>query len=287
MRTVRARIVAEEAEAERIARLVERAVEDEGLPVTRHETYDGGPWAVEVLFFDADEAAVAARLQDVLGADGFAAPIEVAALEERDWVAASLEGLAPVRVGRFVVHGRHDRGVPAQVAIEIDAGLAFGTGHHQTTVGCLRAIEAALKRRRPRRPLDLGTGTGVLAIAVARVAHVPVLATDVDPVAVAVARANARDNGVGPLVTAVVADGMAHPRLRGGRFDLVVANILARPLVRLAPALSRAVAPGGTLVLSGLRREDAARIVSAYRAQGLRLVRRDPDGHWLTLTFAR
>jgi ribosomal protein L11 methyltransferase len=287
--TIRARILAAEVEAERIARLIERAVEDEGLPVTRHETVDGGPWAVEVLFFEEDAASAEARVRDALGGDAFGAPIEVEPLPELDWMAKSLEGLAPVRVGRFLVHGRHDRAARATavVPIEIDAGLAFGTGHHETTVGCLRAIERRLKLGRARRPLDLGTGTGVLAIAAARVWHVPVLATDVDPVAVAVARENARLNGVAPLVAAIVADGMAHARLRGGRFDFIAANILAKPLARLAPAIARSLARGGTLVLSGLRRDDGARIVSAYRAQGLRLVRRDPDGHWLTLTFMR
>lgn len=287
MTPVRTRILAAEIEAERIARLLERAFEDEGLPVTRHETVDGGDWAVEVLFFEEDEAAAAARVRDALGGDGFAAAIAAERLPDVDWVAASLEGLAPVHVGRFVLHGRHDRArARAPVAIEVEAGLAFGTGHHETTVGCLAAIERRLKLGRPRRPLDLGTGTGVLAIALARTAHVPVIATDIDPVAVAVARENARHNAVGPLVRAITAEGVKHPAL-AGRFDFIVANILARPLIALAPALAVRLVPGGTLVLSGLRRDDGTRIVAAYRGQGLRLVRRDPDGHWLTLTFRR
>jgi len=287
MTPVRTRILAAEVEAERIARLLERAFEDEGLPVTRHETVDGGDWAVEVLFFEEDEADAAARVRDALGGDGFAAAIAAERLPDVDWVAASLEGLAPVHVGRFVLHGRHDRArALAPVAIEVEAGLAFGTGHHETTVGCLAAIDRQLKRGRPRRPLDLGTGTGVLAIALARTAHVAVIATDIDPVAVAVARENARHNAVGPLVRAITAEGVKH-RALAGRFDFIVANILARPLIALAPALARRLTRGGTLVLSGLRRDDGTRIVAAYRGQGLRLVRRDPDGHWLTLTFRR
>jgi ribosomal protein L11 methyltransferase len=327
--TWRVRLVAAELEAERIAALVERAVEADGLPVTRFELPAGvpdgdavaasprlaahnssqaveagagapawsarlagddeRPWAVEVLVFGGSAAAARARIADAVGGDGFGAAISVEPLGDEDWVAKSLEGLAPVREGRFIVRGRHHRGEEsgAGIVLEIDAGVAFGTGHHATTVGCLAAIERVLKRGRPRRPLDLGTGTGVLAIALARLAHVAVVATDVDPVAVRVARANAADNGVGPWVRPFVADGMADRRLARGGFDLVVANILARPLERLAPAIGRALAPRATVVLSGLRVADGRRIEAAYRRQRLRIVRRDARDGWLTLTFER
>lgn len=282
--TACARIVTTAAEAERLARRLEAAFDDDGFPVTRLEVEDDGAWAVEVLFADVAEATE--RMAAALGAEAAAA--EISELEERDWVAAGLEGLGPVAVGRFVVHGTHDRGrATAPIAIQIDAGLAFGTGHHETTVGCLAAIDALLKRRRPRRVLDLGTGTAVLAIAVAKAARVAVAASDIDPVAVEVARRNAIENGVGPWVRPVTAAGLDHPALRGGRWDLVIANILARPLIRLAPQVAAAVVPGGTLVLSGLRTEDGRRVLAAYRAHGLVLGRRDPDGRWLTLTLER
>ena len=247
------------------------------------------PWAVEVLVFGGTAAEARARILDAVGGDGFGSLITVEPLEAEDWVAKSLEGLPPVREGRFVVRGRHARGgEPAGiVAIDIDAGLAFGTGHHATTVGCLAAIERSLARRRPRRPLDLGTGTGVLAIAIARLAKVGVMASDIDPVAARVAAGNARANGVGPWVRPFVAVGMADRRLSSGGFDLVVANILARPLERLAPAIGRALAPRATVILSGLRVPDGRRVEAAYRRQGLVLTRRDARDGWLTLTFQR
>jgi ribosomal protein L11 methyltransferase len=330
--TWRVRLVAAELEAERIAALIERAVEADGWPVTRYElppaaagdgTATAGtatartaasgvgtaveagagapafaarlvrdeewPWAVEVLVFGGTAAAARARILDAVGGDGFGSMITVEPLEAEDWVAKSLEGLPPVREGRFLVRGRHARGSePAGiVAIDIEAGLAFGTGHHATTVGCLAAIERALARRRPRRPLDLGTGTGVLAIAIARLAKVAVVASDIDPVAVRVAAANARANGVGPWVRPFGATGLADRRLSAGGFDLVVANILARPLERLAPSIGRSLAPRATVILSGLRVPDGRRVEAAYRRQGLVLTRRDPRDGWLTLTFER
>lgn len=288
MTTLRVRVTAPEATAIRLFRLADKAFEDEGLPVTLFETVDSGPWTVEVLFFEEDEENAVARLADALGGEGEGLAISVEPVGEHNWVEESLKGLAPVSVGRFVVHGAHDRGHAAgTVPIEIDAGLAFGTGHHETTVGCLAAIEARLKRGPVRRPLDLGTGTGVLAIAIAKLCPARVVATDIDPVAVKITVENARLNGVGPRIVAFRATGMSDPRLAKGGFDFVVANILARPLVRLAPAIVRALAPKATVVLSGLRLDDGPRIVSAYCAQGLKLVHRDPRGRWLTLTFVR
>lgn len=337
--TWRVCLVAAELEAERIAALVERAVEADGWPVTRYELPPaaGGPagpvtaglgasgsapsgrppaaersvaveagagapafaarlvrdeewpWAVEVLVFGGSAEEARARILDAVGGDGFGSLITVEPLGDEDWVAKSLEGLPPVREGRFLVRGRHARGgEPAGiVTIDIEAGLAFGTGHHATTVGCLAAIERVLRRGRPRRALDLGTGTGVLAIAIARLAKVAVVASDIDPVAVRVAAANARANGAGPFVRPFVATGMADRRLSAGGFDLVVANILARPLERLAPSVGRALAPRATVILSGLRVPDGRRVEAAYRRQGLVLTRRDARDGWLTLTFER
>ena len=195
-----------------------------------------------------------------------------------------------MRCGRFVVHGAHDRAAvrSCEIGIEIEAALAFGTGHHGTTRGCLHMFADLARRARPRTILDVGTGTGVLAIAAARTIHRPVVAGDIDPVSVATARANARANRAGAYVRPVQARGVAHPALAaGGPYDLVFANILARPLRELAPALRRLLAPRGRIVLSGLLARDVPGVLAAYRAQALPLLmRRDIEG-WATLCVGR
>ncbi len=219
-----------------------------------------------------------------------AASVRVSALGERDWVAKSLAGLGPVVAGRYFVHGRHDRDRrPANaVAIEIEAATAFGTGHHGTTAGCLAALSELAKTRRIRSALDVGTGSGILAIAAARTWRVPVIATDIDPAAIPVATANARLNGVARYVTAVAAGGVRHPAIgRAARFDLVTANILALPLVKLAPAIAAHLAPGGAAILSGLLPQQRRQVAAAYRARGLVLKRARVRDGWLTLVFER
>ena len=248
------------------------------------------PWIVEIYFARApDEAAMRALIALAADAD-LAAQAEFSILGEQDWVEASLEGLTPVRAGRFIVHGRHDRGRARSndIALEIQAALAFGTGHHGTTRGCLLALDDILKRRRPRRILDVGTGTGVLALAAARALRRPVAAGDIDAVCVATARANARLNGACPWVRPVIAAGARHPQLQAAApRDLIFANILARPLRLLAPQLARLTAPAGELVLSGLLSGDVPGVLSAYRAQGFALAqRRDLEG-WATLRLRR
>jgi ribosomal protein L11 methyltransferase len=244
-------------------------------------------WLVEVYFArEPDEAAV--RHLVALGAgEAVARQARFVPLAAKDWVAASLEGLRPVRAGRFLVHGAHDRALLAvnDIGVEIEAALAFGTGHHGTTFGCLLALDALLKRGRPARVLDVGTGTGVLAIAAAKALRREVVAGDIDPVAVEVARANARANGVGPLVRVYRAPGLRHPLAAAGGFDLVLANILARPLARLAPSLAAALAPGGRLVLSGLLAADVPGILAAFGARRLHLERRAVIEGWATLVL--
>jgi ribosomal protein L11 methyltransferase len=208
---------------------------------------------------------------------------------DKDWVAASLEGLAPVRAGRFTVHGSHDRNqVPANtIGIEIEAALAFGTGHHGTTRGCLLALDDLLKRKRPSRPLDIGTGTGVLAIAAARALHLRVLASDIDPVAIATTRNNVRFNKAGAYVQSFVARGTTARAMQANKpFDLVFANILMGPLVRLAAPMSRLLAPGATVILSGLLHAHANAALAAYRAQGLHLIRQIKLDEWTTLVLS-
>lgn len=283
-----ARLSADPASAQQIAQVLWETLDSERSAVALFESRDG--WTVEILCdTDVDEHA----LRDLVASCAGAAPaaaLNFVSLSERDWVAASLAGLAPVRAGRFIAHGVHDAArVPANaIGIRIEAALAFGTGHHGTTRGCLLALDRLLKSRRPRRILDIGTGSGVLAIAAAKALRVRVLASDIDAQAVRVARRNARANGVPALLALVRAPGVTEPRFRRhGPYDLVLANILAGPLRRLARPIARLTARNGRIVLSGLLPSQANAIVAAYRAQHVRLERRlDLDG-WTTLVLAR
>jgi ribosomal protein L11 methyltransferase len=245
-----------------------------------------GLWRVAVYFEDVPGRTEKAALAAVAGRERFT----YEQLPDTDWVAKSLEGLKPVRAGRFVVYGHHDRAAlkPNDIGIEIEAGLAFGTGHHGTTAGCLKMIDHVVRARDIANALDVGTGSGVLAIAIARTSRARVTATDIDPIAVKVARDNARLNGVAARITAIVAGTLAGNEVEADSpYDLVVANILAGPLVSLAPAIERHTAPGGTVILSGLLPEQRARIVAAYRGAGLRLKRAEILDGWLTLVFER
>jgi ribosomal protein L11 methyltransferase len=242
-----------------------------------------GPDAVVEALYDIEpDAGLLARLFD--------GNVTVAPMPDRDWIRQSQLGLAPVRAGRFFLYGAHDKGrvPPGVIPIRIEAGLAFGTGHHETTALCLIALSQIARRRRPKRILDLGCGTGVLAIAAAKLWRLPVVATDIDPVAIEVARGNARINTVTPFIRAATADGLDHPMLRGAApFDLILANILARPLTHLAPAIAQALAPGGTAVLSGLLRNQENLVLSYYRALGLTLRQTLREGPWSALVLAR
>lgn len=245
-------------------------------------------WAV-VVYLEAsdDKAAVEALLQAMAAsAGGRLSRVD----PEEDWVARGLRALSPVRAGRFLVHGAHDRAAvrPGQIPIEIEAAQAFGTGHHATTLGCLLALEWLNQRVRPAHVLDLGTGSGVLAIAAAKLWQARVTATDIDPIAVDAARENGRANGVAPYVRFVRAEGFKAPALRDlPRQDLILANILARPLIELMPEIANAVAPGGRVVLSGLLKSQAPLVVGAAASRGLALERRFDRSEWATLLLAR
>lgn len=214
----------------------------------------------------------------------------VVLLPDQDWIKLSQEGLPPVRAGRFFVYGAHDAGVvpPGVIPIRIEAGLAFGTGHHETTALCLGALSDLSKRWRFDNVLDLGCGTGLLAIGAAKLWRKPVLASDIDVVAVEVTRENAAANGEAPLVRALTADGLTHPVLaRKAPYDLIIANILASPLTRLAPEIARSLAPGGMALLSGLLAWQENMVTSFYRPQGLVYRGARRSGSWSALLLER
>lgn len=243
-------------------------------------------WEASVYMLFDDEDAVRPRFEATI-ADAYPdLVIEREVLPEIDWIAKSLEGLKPVRAGRFLVHGSHDRDKVrmGDLAIEIDAGQAFGTGHHGTTAGCLEMIESVTRAHPPRNALDLGTGSGVLAIAVAKLKKIPVLATDIDPVAVRVAAENARLNGIVSGMALETAPGFHSSAFRKhGPFDLIVANILARPLIKMAPQLATHLAPGGDVILSGILAAQRWKVIAAYNGAGLAHIRTIWRNGWVTI----
>ena len=290
MAQTRLHLTAGKIEADRIFAALDAAFEDDGLPLAVLEVDEEKDIHEVSLYADGDVDEVEARIKDVLAGLALPKPIEREALPDVDWVARSLEGLKPVRAGRFLVHGGHDRAKrhSGDLAIEIEAGLAFGTGHHGTTAGCLEMLDHVVRREHPRNALDLGTGSAVLAIALAKLAHIPVLATDIDPVAVRVAAANARLNHVKALVETVTAPGFHHPIFaKRAPFDLIVANILARPLMRLAPEMAKHIRLGGSLVLSGILDRQRDAVISAYVGQAFRHVRTLHREGWVTIHLKR
>jgi ribosomal protein L11 methyltransferase len=246
----------------------------------------GGRWGITMHFAEAPDHVSVRELVAIAAGDDVALAISFDTVEAKDWVKATLEELVPVRAGRFVVHGRHDRSKvpPNKLGIEIEAALAFGTGHHGTTRGCLKLLDSVLKACRPRRVLDLGTGTGVLGISAAKALRIRVLASDIDPLSVKVARDNARLNGVGNLLETVHATGFsAPPFAERGPFDLVLANILANPLRQLATPMAQHLAPAALVVLSGLLPHQARSVIAAYRGRGLVLKRHIQIEGWSSL----
>ena len=285
--TVVARLACDQPTAERLAACLGGTLD--GAVCGAFED-DGGQWRLAVHFLEPpDETALRGQVALLAGAET-AAALSIETMTDTDWVAQSLAGLRPVRAGRFLVHGAHDR--PSvrtnDIGIEIEAALAFGTGHHGTTRGCLLALDGLARRRRARKVLDIGTGTGVLAIAAARRLRVPVVASDIDRVAVDAARGNARLNRARPAISFVRAAGTkARAITTGAPYDLIFANILLGPLMRLAGTLAPLAAPGARIVLSGLLPAHANAALAIYRARGFALDRRIPLEGWVTLVMKR
>lgn len=267
--------------------LVDAVMERDDLALTAsaHENEETGEWIFEATCDsppDVDSFVELAR-QTLGGAVEFSvAPID----PEVNWVAKSLEGLAPVIAGGFYVYGSHETGpVPGGLTpMRIDAAQAFGTGHHETTTGCLEAINITLKRRKPRYMIDVGTGTGVLAIALAKRTNRTVIASDIDPISVRTTIENATQNGVGNSIVALEATGVNHSTItQNAPYDLVVANILAGPLMALAPSIGRIAERGATIILSGILQHQARGVINAYGRQGMVLSQKLQRKDWTTL----
>jgi len=235
---------------------------------------------------EPDLAALRARLAPLLEAWDTTLELELTPVPATDWLADVAKNFPPQWIGRFWIHGSHvtEPPPPGSVPILLDAGQAFGSGEHDSTRGCLLAIDTLA--RRPKRVLDLGCGAGTLAIAAAKTFRARVVAADNDPIAVAVARENVERNGVAARVRCRISDG--YSAVRGaGPYDLILANILADPLCAMARSTARNLAPGGTVVLSGLLDRQAERVVAAHRSWGLRLRDQIGDGPWVTLVMVK
>ncbi|MBR9652665.1 50S ribosomal protein L11 methyltransferase [Thalassovita aquimarina] len=273
--------------AEKLGEAMERLIpEPTGVGVFEIED-DSGLWEVGGYFVEApDEAGLA-----VLAAAFGAKPFVISELPETDWVAKVKRELAPVEAGRFFVYGSHDADkVPEGVEpLLIEAAMAFGTGHHGTTQGCLRALDRLDNGGfTGRNVADIGCGTAVLAMGAARIWPNPVLASDIDPVAVEVAEANVAVNGLEGRVKCVVAAGFDNPELQAAApFDLVFANILKGPLIDLAPDMASNLQDGGYAILSGILNEQADEVIAVYARSGINLVHREEIGEWTTLTLVK
>jgi ribosomal protein L11 methyltransferase len=283
MTTTVARLACDEPTARRLAACLGESLDD---AVCAAFEDDDGQWQLAVHFRERPDEAGLRALVALVAGETAAAALTIEPLAPADWVKQSLAGLKPVRAGHFIVHGAHDRAriKPNDIGIEIEAALAFGTGHHGTTRGCLLALDDMAKRRRATRVLDLGTGSGVLAIAAAKILRTRVTASDIDRVAVEAALANARLNNAGAAISFVRAEG-THARAiaHGAPYDLIFANILLGPLLRLAAPLSRLAGSHARVVLSGLLPGHANAVLAIYRARGFVLERRIPLDGWVTL----
>jgi ribosomal protein L11 methyltransferase len=274
--------------AEVIATGLEAAESPQALAVALFEC-GHDRFEVSAHYAEAPSRQLLTQLIEAASRDAWLGTLRIEPLPPKNWVAEAESQRGPVRAGRFLVHGRHDRGKvqAGQCTFEIDAGLAFGTAHHATTRGCLIALDRIAKREYPRRVLDIGTGTGILAIAAVRALNARAVASDMDPIAVAVAAGNARLNGVRSRISLVEAEGLAHPALRRAKGDLLFANILLRPLLELAPAFARGVRPGGFCVLSGLLNAQARQVEARFCSLGFRLDSRILLNGWTILLLRR
>ena len=287
--TTVARLACDETTARRLAAYLGETLDTDDAACAAFEEGDKS-WHVAIHFRTPPDEPRLRQLVEFAAGKAAANALSIQSVAAADWVGQSLARLKPVRVGRFLIHGAHDRArlKANDIGIEIEAALAFGTGHHGTTRGCLVALADLAKRRRSRRVLDVGTGTGVLAIASARLSRTQIVGSDIDPVAVRAASANAHLNRAAAWIKFVRAKGTIGTVITDAApYDLIFANILLGPLARLAVKLSELAAPGAQVVLSGLLPEHANAALAIYRAQGLALERRIQIEGWTTLVLRR
>ncbi|MBL1240351.1 MAG: 50S ribosomal protein L11 methyltransferase [OCS116 cluster bacterium] len=283
-----AKCIVSKSNANQYADALEQATWPEAMSITWFETHDESQeWDLRAYY----EFEPKSDELNKLFTDAGLAPldIDIIALDENvNWVAESLTALAPIQAGRFFLHGQHDadKCPTSAIGLEIDANLAFGTGHHGTTKGCLIALDKLLKIGAFHNAIDLGTGTGLLAIAAAKVLKKRVIATDIDPVATKIARENAVINNVQNLITPITAKGFNHIELRDNApYDLIIANILAKPLTTMAVEIRKNITDDGSLILSGLLGTQANWVSSYFKAQGFREIDRNIIDDWATLIF--
>ncbi|WP_375648159.1 50S ribosomal protein L11 methyltransferase [Bartonella sp. MU70NMGDW] len=282
---IRLYYTASKNEAERFYTLIDTAFDEESYPLALTEIDEQNAVYELSLYVDQENYEhISKRFAQIFSIDPDKINMEV--LPNIDWVQKSLEGLKPVHAGPFFLHGSHNRGdIPSNVLpIEIEANQAFGTGHHGTTAGCLEMIAKVMKHENPQNALDLGTGSGVLAIGIAMLKPITVLASDIDPIAVQVAQHNIQLNGVKKYITAVTATDFTHDEIASrAPFDLIVANILANPLIALAQEMVKALQKGGSLILSGILEEQHADVLKAYVKQGLKHIETYHRQGWVTI----
>ena len=260
--------------------------------VAAEEDEQADVWILTAHFLEEpDRDALEETIVSLLsGPDAMKGKLVVSIVPEVDWVAESLKGLQPIEAGRFYVHGSHDPKPkkPNLIPLTIDAGQAFGTGHHGTTKSCLLMLDRLTRLIDPVHILDMGCGSGILALAAAAVWKTPVLATDIDPIATDVTSENARLNQLSPLIETKTGPGFRSPLIEErGPYDVIFANILANPLRRMAPELTHALAGNGYAILSGILWHQEKLVLSAYLSQGLKLNWRIRDGDWVTLLVSR
>ena len=274
------------ADAERLSDLL-AALDPSPASAVSVEEASKVSWSLDAFCVAEDLANEAAA---IIEREAPGVRVVVEKLDDKDWVAVSLAGLPAVHAGPFVVAGWHElaRLEGGRIPVWIEAGPAFGTGHHGTTKGCIQSLANELKRKRPQRVLDIGTGSGVLALAALKTGVPYALGTDLDKESVRIAHENRKNNKVGRRFKLLHARGAGHALIRSGApYDLVLANILAKPLVGLAPEIARLVKPGGRIILSGLLTHQEPQVKAAYAGQGLHLTNRRRLNGWSTLTYAR